>query len=173
VLAESESLLYTSLLDSAPKILINVQLGDRGMVENRPCGCLAGELGLTTHLRQVSSYERATSEGMTVGFQELARVIEDALVPRYGGTALDYQWVEREDGNSLTRLCLRVSPERGDIDEASLVHAVLGSLRQGNAGLPLAAELWQRAGTIQIRRERPRTTGTGKTISVLREGPEA
>jgi hypothetical protein len=168
-IADAGSLLYTSLLDSAPKILINVELGDSGILENRLCGCLAGALGLTTHLRQVSSFERATSEGMTVGFRELERVIEDALVPSYGGTALDYQWVEREDGSRLTRLLLRVSPERGEIETPALVATVLDSLRQGNAGLSLAVELWQRAGTIQVVRERPRATRMGKTVAVLRE----
>jgi hypothetical protein len=169
IVPDGESLLFTALHRFAPKVLINVQLGDSGILEERDCGCPIGALGLRTHIRQVASFQLATGEGMTVGFRKLARLIEEALVPKYGGSSLDYQWVECEDARNLTRLCLRVSPDRGAINEAELVETVLAWLQRGDGGLPLAAELWRRAGTIQVVRERPQLTAVGKTTAVVRE----
>jgi hypothetical protein len=171
VISDDNTLHFTSLLSTAPKILINVQLGDAGIIEERQCGCLIGELGLSTHLSQISGIQKATGEGMTVSHRELARVIEEVLVPKYGGTSLDYQWVEREDARSLTRLCLRISPDRGAINETELIESVLVRLRRGDAGLPLAAELWRRADTIQVINERPQPTTMGKIMAVVRDGP--
>ena len=168
VVTDGPSLLFTSLLRSTPKVLINVQLGDSGSLEDRDCGCLTGELGLRTHVRQVGSFRRAKSEGMTVPYRDLARLIEEALLPRFGGSSLDYQWVEREDARGLTRLCLRVHPDRGAISETEMAETILAWLRRGGAGLPLAAELWRKADTIQIVRERPQQTALGKTVAVVR-----
>ena len=42
-----DAFLVTSLLTTGPKVLLNVESGDHGIVTRRPCGCLFGALGLT------------------------------------------------------------------------------------------------------------------------------
>jgi len=138
-------------------------LGDRALADTYPCGCLWEELGLTTHLRQVGSLHRATGEGMTVDRRELLRVVEEVLPALYGGSSVDYQWVEDEDERSFTRLWLRIDPRLGEMDEARVVETILAELRRVGGGA-LAAEMWRQAGTIRILREPPRATSTGKTL---------
>jgi hypothetical protein len=74
VVSDNDRFHFTSLLFTAPKMLINVQLGDTGVIEERECRCLIGGLGLYTRLRQVSSARQATGEGMTVSFRDLTRI---------------------------------------------------------------------------------------------------
>ena len=54
------SLLYTTLTTSAPKLMLNVESGDYGVVEERDCGCLWYRLGFTTHIHHVHSHEKLT-----------------------------------------------------------------------------------------------------------------
>jgi hypothetical protein len=162
-------LLFTSLLDSGPTVMLNVELGDVGRVVRRTCGCLFGALGFDTHLLRVRSVGRAMGEGMTLNLNKLARVVETALVRRYGGCALDYQWVEEEDVQSLTRLRLRVDPRLGDLDEAALVRDALAALAADDPDDRLVAEMWRQAGTVQVVRQEPKPTPAGKVIPFLRE----
>ena len=165
----AKRLYFTALLDSAPKVMINVDMGDAGVLEERPCGCLLGELGLTTHMLRVRSVERASVEGMSVAVAELARIAEETLAATCGASSLDYQWVEREDERSLTRLYLRVDPRLGAIDEAGLVRDILAGLkRKGQTGR-VHADVWGQAGTVTVLRESPKPTSRGKLLPFRRE----
>jgi len=168
--AEARPFYLTLLLDSAPKVMLNVQLGDAGVVKRRRCGCLFGDMGFHTHLLRVRSFDHATGEGMTLGTRELTRIIEEVLLRKYGGSALDYQWVEEEDGRSLTRLRLYVHPRLGPLNEAEMVKDILGQLRRGDRGRRLVAEMWRQAGTLNVVRAEPRPTPQGKIVPVLRDG---
>jgi hypothetical protein len=55
----------TSLLAAAPKILLNVETGDYGVVHERHYACGFGALGYSTHLSAVRSFEKFTGEGVT------------------------------------------------------------------------------------------------------------
>jgi hypothetical protein len=163
--------LFTSLLDVGPKIMINTSLGDCGLAEERDCGCPWGELGFRTHLRRVHSIQRVTCEGMTVSVADLLRISEEHLCSRYGGSALDYQWVEVEDASGFSRLRLRVSPSVGPLDEEAVVANVLSQLGRINPGVAVAAGIWRQAATVTVERRSPRTTSGGKTLPFLRERP--
>jgi hypothetical protein len=162
-------LLFTSFLDTGPTVMLNVSLGDTARVVRRDCGCPLGALGFHTHLLHVRSVGRATGEGMTLGLVKLARVVETALVPRYGGCALDYQWIEQEDARLLTQLRLRVAPRLGDLDEAALARDILDALAADDPDDRLVAEMWRQAGTLRVVREEPQPTPAGKVIPLLRE----
>ena len=56
---------YTSLLTSAPKLLLNVESDDYGTVDQRSCGCTWETLGFPTHLRDIRSFRKLTGEGVT------------------------------------------------------------------------------------------------------------
>jgi len=159
------ALQVTSLLPSAPKVLINMENGDYGTLENRPCGCKFDELGFTDHLSHIRSYEKVTSEGMTFFAGDLAKIIEEILPARFGGSPLDYQAIEEESRNGITHLTLLVSPRLGKTDEAGLINTVLEELKNTGGSSRMMAKVWQEAGTVRVRREEPRASGRGKVFS--------
>lgn len=147
---------FTSLLSTAPKVLLNVESDDYGIVESRSCGCPLEALGFTDHLRHIQSFSKLTSEGMTLPGSEMVRILEETLPARFGGTPLDYQLSEEEDEKGLTRLNLLINPSVVIPDEAAVVEAVLEGLH------PRLGVYWREAGTIRIQREAPVWTGRGK-----------
>ncbi len=58
--ASVPALLYTTLRPNAPKLMLNVESDDYGTLVQRECGCLLGELGFSTHVHSVRSYEKLT-----------------------------------------------------------------------------------------------------------------
>ncbi len=162
-------LLLTSLLESGPKVMINVDLGDVGTLRERRCGCLLSEAGFTTHIADIASAQRATAEGMALPYDDLKRIAEEVLPKRYGGTSLDYQWLEGEDERGLTRVRLRVSPRLGGgVDLDGLRDFVFEQLVEIDRRNRFFVEIWRRAGTLRVARELPTRTELGKLHPVLR-----
>ena len=106
------ALFFTTLVGSAPKLMINVETDDYAVVEDRAAGCAIGELGFTRHLHTVRSYEKLTSEGMTLRGAEVVTLLERTLPSLVGGAPTDYQLVEELDG-ALPRPLDRRQPPRG------------------------------------------------------------
>lgn len=159
-----DALLLTSLFRAAPKILLNVETGDYGILERRACRCRLGDLGLQDHLVRIRSFEKLTGEGMTFVRTNLLRLLEDVLPARFGGTAADYQLLEDEREDGSPRLLLLVSPRVGPVDEPDLGRAFLEELaREGEVEQHMAA-MWRRAGTVEIRRQAPVPTRAGKIL---------
>jgi hypothetical protein len=160
-----DALLVTSLTDAAAKIVLNAETGDFAEIEERGGACCSlGELGLTTHISNVLSFEKLTGEGVTVAGSSLLRILEEVLPRQFGGTSVDYQLVEMEDERSLPRVVLRAHPRLGPIDEAVVRRALLDELDHGNLIDQNMALVWRRAGTIEIRREPPLATRAGKVL---------
>jgi hypothetical protein len=159
-----DAFLVTSLLTSGPKVLLNTESGDYGVVENRSCGCLLGELGLTTHLGQIRSFEKLTTEGMTFANSALLRILEEVLPARYGGASTDYQLVEEARPAGLSQLVLMVSPLVGAVDEAAVRLTFLDELRHDGWSGRLMAGAWDRAGAVTVRRQAPVSTKAGKIL---------
>jgi hypothetical protein len=159
-----DAFLFTSLLPKAPKILLNVESGDYGVLETRQCGCSLGEIGLTDHIYNIRSFEKLTGEGMTFVGTDLLRIIEEVLPAKFGGASTDYQMVEEEDERSRTLLSVLVSPEVGEVDEAELVKTIISELSKGKDTQRMMAEVWSQAGTLRVKRQRPLTTAAGKLL---------
>lgn len=151
----------TTLLPTLPKIMLNVETGDYGVVEERQCGCPWGELGLTTCIHTIRSYEKLTTEGMHFTGADLLRLIEVVLPERFGGTPADYQIVE-EEVDGLARVTLLMSPRLGDIDEAEAAELAMRTLAARNVGTGMMATIWQQAGTLRIERREPYATSSAK-----------
>jgi hypothetical protein len=160
---EVEAVLVTSLLPSAPKILLNVETGDYGVVERRPCGCALGACGLTTHLSQIRSFEKLSGEGMTFAQTDLLHVLDDVLPAHFGGTGADYQVLEHEE-DGITRLSLIISPRVGELEAGRARDVFLEALGRSGSLERLGAEFWRRAQTVVVRREWPRPTRAGKIL---------
>jgi hypothetical protein len=161
----------TTLLPTAPKLMLNVQMDDYGIIEERHCGCELETYGFTTHLRQIRSYSKLTGEGATLIGTEMVRILEEVLPARFGGSPLDYQMMEEEDEQGLTRLSLVISPRVEIDDESQVTEVVLGALRQSSPMADAARTLWQHADTIRVKRMEPVWTGRGKLMPLHMERP--
>jgi hypothetical protein len=157
-----EALLFTSLLFSSPKILLNVENGDYGTIETRSCGCIFDELGLVEHLHSIRSFEKFTSQGMTLFGIDLFRIVEKVLPDRFGGTSIDYQILEEEDRDGRTYMTIVARPELGELDENAIIEVVLSEIQKGDDAYRMAAEMWSQTKAIRVKRINPVTTPGAK-----------
>ena len=159
-----ESLLVTSLSPAAGMIAFNTEMGDYARVRERDCGCLLGELGLRMHLSEIRSFEKLTGEGVTFASSNLQQILEEVLPARFGGRSIDYQLVEEEAPDGVTRLVLRVSSGVGSVDDEALRSTLLEELSRGSPVDRYHVELWRQARTVEVRRESPLVTQAGKVL---------
>jgi hypothetical protein len=155
------AILLTTLARHTSKLFLNVDTGDTAVVEERACGCLVGDAGLTLHLHTIRSPEKLTSEGVTFQGGDVLGLVETVLPARLGGGPTDYQIVEREVGG-VPRIALVVSPRVGEIDEEEAVRIVLGALAAGPSYRRMMATTLAEAGTVQVERSEPFASEIGK-----------
>jgi hypothetical protein len=147
--------LFSSLLPSTPRIMLNVESDDYGVMETRDCGCLFEQLGFRKHLHNVRSFAKLTGIGMTIVGSNFVRILEEVLPNKYGGAATDYQLLEEEDSGSQTHLSLIISPTVGVVDEGAVIATVLSELRSVAYVGKVTAELWSQAKTLRVKRMHP------------------
>jgi hypothetical protein len=155
---------FTTLLPSAPKIMLNVESDDFGVVATRECGCPFGDLGFTTHIRDIRSFRKLTGEGVTLVGSHVESILEEDLPAKFGGSPLDYQLIEEEDERGFTRLTILVNPAVALPDEGAVVAEMLAALRRRGGAAELSRELWAQASAFRVRREAPRLTSRGKML---------
>ena len=153
---------FTSLLPTAPKILINVDSDDHGILEERRCGCLFDELGFTQHIRQIRSTAKLTGRGVTLVATDIVHVIEEVLPSTFGGTSQDYQLVEEEDTNGRTMLTLLVNPTIDIADERAPAVALYNALQAGRPGASFSGAILKGGEAVRVRREKPVPNARGK-----------
>lgn len=157
---------FTTLLPTAPKIMLNVETDDFGIVEERRCGCELESYGYTTHLRDIRSYSKLTGEGVTLIGDEMIHIIETELPARFGGTSQDYQLMEDEDAEGFTRLYVIVHPRVALDSERAVIECVLDGLRRASPAADVARLVWKNADTLQVKRMAPVWTA-GRKYSPL------
>jgi hypothetical protein len=157
-----QALNHTSLLSAAPKLMLNVESGDYGVLEERDCGCPWQTLGYTTHLHHVRSYEKLTSEGVMFMGSMVSQLLEEVLPARFGGSPLDYQLMEEEE-TGQTRVNIIVSPRVGFVDDAEVIEAVLKNIGSKDWSRQMADQ-WRKADTLRVRRREPYATAAGKIL---------
>ncbi len=156
------AMVYTTLLPSCPKLMINVESDDYAELSSRDCGCAFGALGLGRHLHTIRSYEKLCSEGVSFLGTELLRLIEDVLPATYGGTLADYQFVEHEE-HGLSKVSILISPRLGEIAPTEVVDTIFSVLRRVPGG-EVMSTAWQRGNTLRIERRDPYVTGSAKVL---------
>jgi hypothetical protein len=156
--------LFTSLLLEAPKLLLNVESDDYGVIEDRRCGCPLDACGFTQHLRHIHSLRKLTGEGVTLVGGEMIHILEEVLPARIGGSPLDYQLLEEEDEQGFTRLNLLVHPRIEINDDAEVIEVILKALEESSVSADAARAIWQQAKTLQIQRRAPIATARGKLM---------
>jgi hypothetical protein len=155
---------FTSLLPTAPKMMLNVESDDYGTIETRSCGCPLEGYGFTQHLRHVKSFRKLTGEGVTLVGSEMVHVLEGVLPARFGGSPLDYQLLEEEDEQGFTRLNLLISPRVEIDDEEKVIETMLEALGHGSDAADQARALWRQAGSLRVKRAEPVWTSRGKLM---------
>ena len=97
---------------------------------------------------------------------DFIRIIEKDLPETFGGKSTDYQLIEEEDANGLTRLQLYVSPRVGEINEAEAMEKFMALLRRAedNWWAQSGTEMWKQSQMVRIKREFPIPTASGKIL---------
>jgi hypothetical protein len=159
-------LVLTTIWPYSPKLLLNVESDDTGVVEHGPCGCALGDLGLTTRLHTIRSWEKLTTEGMTFTAAQTVRLVEEALPQRFGGGPTDYQLVEDRSG-PISKVLIVVSPRVGPLQPDAVREAALQTLGAYGVGPTRMANTWREAGLPQVERREPYVTaGRPKLLPV-------
>jgi len=156
-----DALHLTTLLPATPKVMLNVDTGDYGVLSNRRCGCLLEGLGLARHLHTIRNYEKLTTGGMHVMGSDIVNLVEEVLPGNHGGAPTDYQMVE-EQREDLNRVTIVVSPRVGDVNAEVLLKDVLRYLAGCSRGERMMAEQWMDGESLRVVRRHPYATQTGK-----------
>jgi hypothetical protein len=156
---------YTTLHGATPKLMLNVESDDYGLLARRSCGCLLDEVGYDLHIQDIRSWEKLTSEGMNFLGTDLLKLVEEVLPGRFGGNPTDYQFLEEEE-HGLPKVALLVSPRVGDVDEEALTGAVLSFLDTTPGSQDDYGNRWREAETLRVRREEPIATGASKVLAL-------
>lgn len=155
---------FTTLMPTAPKLMLNVESDDYGLVESRSCDCPLETHGYTDHVRHIQSFRKLTGEGVTLIGSEMIHILEDVLPARFGGSLQDYQLLEEEDEDGFTRVSLVVSPTVEIADETEIIEVVLEALGQSSIAADFARAIWTQAKTLRVKRVEPTWTARGKLM---------
>jgi len=158
-------LFFTSISSNAPLLLINVDMGDTGIIDESGCDCRFTAAGFRRRIRDVQSYAKLTSQGMTMENVDLLVLLESALPERFGGIPGDFQLTEIE-GPAQTHLILRVHPRLKDIDPELVLDFFMTKVRRLHGGA-LASRTWAYSRGVSVERTIPQTTSSGKNIPIL------
>lgn len=163
-----DALFLTSISPLAPKLMLNVCVGDRAEVNERACGCIFDQAGFTTRLSGILSFEKLASEGMHFMGEDLIRLMEEVLPRRFGGGPDHYQMAEL-DTPSGVRVEVRVDPAVGPLDESECREVILAYLAAAAPENRLMVARWRQSGTLQVVRRQPQATGASKILTLRRE----
>lgn len=155
------TLVLTSLDPTTPKLMLNVESGDTGVLVERECDCAVGAAGYRLHLHTIRSYDKLTSEGTNFFGGELIRLVEDVFPARFGGGPTDYQFVEDEQ-DGVPRVRLFVSPRVGAVDDRAILEQALGGLGEGPGYRQMMAGIWRDGVTLTVERSEPFHTAAAK-----------
>jgi len=155
---------FTTLLPTSPKIMLNVEFDDYGVIETRSCGCPLESYGYSEHIREIRSFRKLTGEGVTLVGSEMVAILEEVLPARFGGSPLDYQLVEEEDERGLTRISVLVSPQIHIASETAVIDTILEAMGRSSVAADLARAIWCQAGILRVKRMEPIRTAQGKSM---------
>ena len=160
-------LLFTGLRPAAPKVLLNAEIGDSGVIETAPTGSPAEAYGYGTRLHNIRSFRKVTVWGTTFAVADLEGIVEEHLPSCFGGAPTDYQLLELEDEHGKPVLKLLVSPSVGAVDEEAMKRAFFAKMSRGKASYRFMAEEVRSMDTLSIERRKPEATQRGKIVAVV------
>ncbi len=158
------ALLLSSLRRTAPLVFLNVSLGDAAALERRTCGCPMETHGWGQHLRDVRSFEKLTSAGMTFLDVDVIRILDEVLPARLGGVPGQYQLIEEELPDGRPRVRLLIHPAVGRVDPVLARETFLAALASGSDTHRSMAATWRDAGLVEVERRAPVAETIGKIL---------
>lgn len=162
---EVDAYCWTSLAQEAPRVMVNVENDDYGVIEDVDCPCVLGGMGLRTRLRDIRGISKVVAAGVSLEGGTFDHLAEVALPTRLGGGPGDYQFVEEAEAGH-TVVVLRIAPEVGRVDEDEALAVVRDVVTRDEYGA-LAQSVWGPQ-TLRVRRSAPQVTKAGKTLSYQR-----
>ena len=160
----TDAIFLTGLSPWAPYVFININLGDRAVLEQRRCGCPLEAAGLDVHIRSIRSFEKLTGAGMTFMDTDIIRVLEAEFPERFGGAATDYQIIEGEGDQGQPVLRLLIHPRLGPVDAGAAAEFFLERIGRGSGAERVMGLTWKEAGLVEIERRPPLPGPTGKVM---------
>ena len=158
------SLYATSLLPIAPRIFINAEIGDTGVIEKATCDCSFSKLGFDLQVRDVAAISMVTAQGVTIEITELVPLLEEKLPARFGGHSGDYQLCEAEAG-SQTEIVLRIRPGVSAAPPNDILKHFLDEVKRVYGG-SLSVVSWLHSEGIRAEVVPPVLAATGKFRAV-------
>ena len=153
-------LAVTSLSLAAPLVLLNVELGDHGVLRRQPCECALGRAGLDWRVAEVHSPAKIAAEGVKLGEVDFTRLVE-AAVRDLGGGPDDFQIWLGDGADGATRPAVVLAPH-APIEPAALRTRLRQRLPELSGGA-LAVHLWLDGGGLAVER-RPLAPGPGQKM---------
>jgi hypothetical protein len=159
------AILLTSLLRSAPIMMLNVSMGDQAELAPRECACPMEALGWHTHIHRIRSFEKLTAGGIQFLDVDVIRVLEEVLPARFGGAPTHYQLVEQPDAEGARpSVRLFIHPDVGPLDPGEVAEFFLSAIGGGDSGERLMELQWRGGRVLQVERQAPVRTGSGKIL---------
>jgi hypothetical protein len=163
---EASPLLFTNLRPAGPKVLINAELGDSGVLEPVATKDAATELGYDLRMHTIRSFRKVTAWGVTLALTDLYTVIEEDLPRVFQAGVGDFQLIEEQDEKGISELVLNVQPSvaASDGQVKDVFRRELSSKRLYYRAM---AESLEEAGALRIERREPIATRAGKVLPVV------
>ena len=165
------SILFSTLMITAPMVLLNVSMGDQAVLERRSCGCPLERMGWTTHIHTIQSYEKLTCGGMNFMDAEVARVLDEVLPARFGGGPTDYQLLEEEKEDGRPELRLLIHPRLGPLDEQGVIGSFFQGIGRSGGANKVMGLAWQEGKLLKVERRPPLSTPSGKILHLHVQSP--
>jgi hypothetical protein len=164
--ADPPPLLFTNLRPAGPKLLINAELGDSGVLERVTNKDEATEIGYDLRLYNIRSFRKVTAWGVTLALTDLYVVIEEDLPRAFEAGVGDFQLIEGQDERGISGLVLNVKPSvaASDHQVREVFRRELSSKRLYYRAM---AGFLEEAGALRIERRDPIATRAGKTLPVV------
>ena len=163
------SLHLTGLLPFHPRFLINVEIGDTGIIEPATCDCTYSRIGYVQQVREIAAISKICGQGSTLYARDIVQVLEEGLPARFGGRPGDYQLIEVE-GVAQTDLELRVHPRLAIASPQAVLESFLAQCRNTYGGA-LAVRLWTESRGIRVETKSPVLASSGKFRALRLLGP--
>jgi hypothetical protein len=165
---EAPRLLFTSLAPVTSKVLLNTDIGDRGLISSRRCDCLYDRLGCTQTIHAIRSADKLTEFGVTIWVADVYHVLETVLPRRYHATPADFQLIETRTPDGLPRYVLLVHPRVPDVDGPAVAGVFFDELGRQKSYYGFMTSIWERENVLEVLRQPPIPTARGKMLPFFR-----
>jgi hypothetical protein len=159
-----DSLHVTSLLSFAPRTLINVEIGDTGVIEPATCDCQYSKMGYSLQVRDIASISKIKGQGYALRVPKIVELVEEGLARKFGGRPGDYQLAEVE-GKAQTEMVLRIHPRVKVQSPEEVLQYFLAECRRAPGGSMTVLQ-WTESNGVRVEVVEPVLAASGKCRAI-------